>query len=69
MRVRGGHPLCVDLKRCLSATTSLDLNRILSLARITRISFKKQLDLEASAAAVDRLVVKGSSSFLAVGYF
>jgi hypothetical protein len=40
-RVRGGHPLCVDLKRRLSATTSLDLNRTLSLARITRISFKK----------------------------
>jgi hypothetical protein len=39
--MRGGHALSVDLKRRLSATTSLDLDRTLSLARITRISFKK----------------------------
>jgi hypothetical protein len=56
--VRRGHPLCVDLKRRLSATTSLGLNRTLGLARITsRPNYPNlvqeelaQRDLEASAA-------------------
>jgi hypothetical protein len=48
--------LCVDLKRRLPATTSLDLNRVLNLARITRISFKeisRNLIWKARASAVE----------------
>ena len=57
--------MCVDLKRRLSATTSVDLNRILNLTRITRISFKeisRNLIWKAMASAVDKLVVKGNST-------
>ena len=61
--------MCVDLRRRLSATTSIDLNRVLILTRITRISFKEishNSIWKAMASVVDKLVVKGRSSFLAV---
>jgi hypothetical protein len=64
--------LCVDLRRRLSATTSIDLNRVLILTRITRISFKEishNSIWKAMASVVDKLVVKGRSSFLAVRIF
>lgn len=68
--MRGGHPLCVELKRRLAAMTSLGFALLVSPNY--RISFKKNSDnliWKASAAAVDKLVVKGSSPFLAVRVF
>ena len=52
--------------------TSLDLFGTLSLARVTRISFKeisRNLIWKARAAALGRFVVVGKSSFLATWIF
>lgn len=66
------HPSCVDLKRRLPSDDIARSVSILSLARITRISFKeisRNLIWKARAAAVGRFVVVGRSSFLAAWIF